>query len=191
MFARSRPAWSSLSPSRPGAWRSDASSVGGQAGLDRVPAAASGRREARRRRPRSSRSLCARNGRRSAERVALGGRDAEEDVFTMFATVMGERFAPDQLPFATDFFRVGELEDATVDPAEKIFARVRPWMASTAGRGPRGHRASRGHGPPDTAPAARWRRSSFVDGAGAARSDLGEAGGIRGKSRHHRHALPA
>lgn len=68
----------------------------------------------------------------SPERIALGARDAEEDVFTMFAAVMGERFAPANLPFATEFFaRVGESEDETVDPAKKKFARVRPWMAST------------------------------------------------------------
>lgn len=67
----------------------------------------------------------------SPERIALGARDAEEDVFTMFASVMGTAFAPANLPVATAFFsRVGESEDLTVDPAKKKFARVRPWIAS-------------------------------------------------------------
>lgn len=68
----------------------------------------------------------------SPERIALGVRDAEEDVFTMFGAVMGERFVSVNMPLAAEFFaRVGESEDATVDPAKKLFGRVRPWMAST------------------------------------------------------------
>ena len=68
----------------------------------------------------------------SPERIALGARDAAEDVFTMFASVMGPVFASANLPVASVFFeRVGESEDETVDPAKKKFARQRPWIAST------------------------------------------------------------
>ena len=66
------------------------------------------------------------------ERIALGVRDAEEDVFTIFANIMGPAFTPANLPIATAFFaRVGESEDQTVDPAKKKFARLRPWMVSS------------------------------------------------------------
>ena len=68
----------------------------------------------------------------SPERIALGARDAAEDVFTMFASVMGAAFAPANLPVASVLFeRVGESEDETVDPAKKKFARQRPWIASS------------------------------------------------------------
>ena len=68
----------------------------------------------------------------SPERIALGARDADEDVFTIFGNVMGPSFAPANLPIATTFFaRVGESEDQTVDPAKKKFARLRPWMVSS------------------------------------------------------------
>ena len=68
----------------------------------------------------------------SPERIALGARDAAEDVFTMFASVMGPVFASANLPVASVFFeRVGESEDETVDPAKKKFGRQRPWIVSS------------------------------------------------------------
>ena len=68
----------------------------------------------------------------SPERIALGARDAAEDVFTMFTATLGEKFVPGNLPVASVFFsRVGDSEDETVDPAKKVFARARPWMTST------------------------------------------------------------
>jgi acid phosphatase (class A) len=68
----------------------------------------------------------------SPERIALGAKDAEEDVFTMFTVTLGEKFVAGNLPVASGFFaRVGDSEDETVDPAKKVFARVRPWMASS------------------------------------------------------------
>ena len=68
----------------------------------------------------------------SAARIALGAHDAEEDVFTIFASAMGTDFTPANLPIATVFFaRVGESEDQTVDPSKKKFGRVRPWIASS------------------------------------------------------------
>lgn len=69
----------------------------------------------------------------SKERIALANHDADEDVFTMFASVLGPNFAPANLPAATKFFdRIGETEDEVVDPIKKIFGRIRPWIANPA-----------------------------------------------------------
>ncbi|HEY0419657.1 MAG TPA: phosphatase PAP2 family protein [Acetobacteraceae bacterium] len=69
----------------------------------------------------------------SPDRVALAAADAEESVFAMFASVLGPAFATEALPDATRFFdRVGETEDAVVDPAKKHFNRTRPFMANEA-----------------------------------------------------------
>lgn len=66
------------------------------------------------------------------ERIALGAHDAEEDVFTMFTVTLGSKFVAGNLPIASMFFaRVGDSEDETVDPAKKVFGRIRPWMTST------------------------------------------------------------
>ncbi len=67
----------------------------------------------------------------SPARIALAAKDAEEDVFTMFTATLGEAFVADNVPVARVFFaRVGDSEDETVDPAKKVFGRVRPWMTS-------------------------------------------------------------
>jgi acid phosphatase (class A) len=86
----------------------------------------------------------------SPERIKLASEDAEETVFAMFRRTLGNRFAPVYLPKATIFFsRVMSSETAVVDPAKKIFGRVRPFMAnsdikalikpSTSGSWPSGH----------------------------------------------------
>ena len=68
----------------------------------------------------------------SPERIALGAHDAAEDIFTMFSATLGDRFAAAALPTASVFFeRVGDSEDETVDPAKKVFARLRPFLTST------------------------------------------------------------
>lgn len=67
----------------------------------------------------------------SPERVALAVHDADETVFVIFGSVMGEKFAPVALPLTDRLFaRLGESEDATVDPAKPFFGRVRPYLAA-------------------------------------------------------------
>lgn len=67
----------------------------------------------------------------SPERIQRAAADAEETVFDMFASTLGDRFAPARLPLTTLLFaRIGASEDATVDPVKKIFGRVRPWLAN-------------------------------------------------------------
>jgi acid phosphatase (class A) len=65
----------------------------------------------------------------SAERIALANSDAEETVYAMFASVMGPNFKPANLPISTKVFeRIGETEDAVVDPVKAYFGRTRPFM---------------------------------------------------------------
>ena len=65
----------------------------------------------------------------TAERVALANRDAEETVYAMFDRVMGERFKPEALPLTTQLFaRLGETEDAVIDPVKAHFGRIRPYL---------------------------------------------------------------
>jgi acid phosphatase (class A) len=67
----------------------------------------------------------------SPERIALAQADAEESVFDMYTRTFGEGFNPTALPkIAHLFARVGESEDAVVDPAKPFFGRVRPWLAN-------------------------------------------------------------
>jgi acid phosphatase (class A) len=86
----------------------------------------------------------------SPERIKLASEDAEETVFAMFTRTLGNRFAAANLPKATIFFtRVMSSETAVVDPAKKLFGRVRPFLAnseikalikpSTSGSWPSGH----------------------------------------------------
>ncbi|MEI7515882.1 MAG: phosphatase PAP2 family protein [Betaproteobacteria bacterium] len=86
----------------------------------------------------------------SAERIALANKDAEETVFAMFSSVMGSNFTAANLPQSTKIFdRIGETEDAVVDPVKKYFGRIRPFLnnpeikplvkPSTSGSYPSGH----------------------------------------------------
>ena len=63
------------------------------------------------------------------ERIALAKRDAEETVFAMFSSVLGANFKPENLPFFTVVFaRIGDTEDAVVDPVKAYFGRIRPFL---------------------------------------------------------------
>ncbi|MBI3506118.1 MAG: phosphatase PAP2 family protein [Proteobacteria bacterium] len=63
------------------------------------------------------------------ERIALAYADGEETVFAMFGTLMGPKFKADALPRAREFFaRIGETEDAVVDPVKAVFGRKRPFL---------------------------------------------------------------
>lgn len=65
----------------------------------------------------------------SEQRIALANKDAEETVFAMFSSVMGSNFTAANLPQSTKIFdRIGETEDAVVDPVKKYFGRIRPFM---------------------------------------------------------------
>jgi acid phosphatase (class A) len=67
----------------------------------------------------------------SPERIALAQADAEESVFDMYTRTFGDKFNPASLPkIAHLFARVGESEDAVVDPAKPFYGRVRPWLAN-------------------------------------------------------------
>jgi acid phosphatase (class A) len=65
----------------------------------------------------------------SPERIAQAGVDAEETVFIMFSPLLGDLFDARKLPATAHLFaRIGETEDAVVDPAKAIFGRIRPFM---------------------------------------------------------------
>lgn len=83
-------------------------------------------------------------------RIALANSDAEEGVFDMFSRVLGPNFKSANLPIFTAMFkRIGDTEDATVDPVKAKFGRVRPFMnnpsikalvkPSSSGSYPSGH----------------------------------------------------
>lgn len=84
------------------------------------------------------------------ERIALANSDAEETVYAMFSTVLGPNFKPANLPLFTAMFaRMGDTEDAVVDPVKAFFGRTRPFLnnpdikplvkASKSGSYPSGH----------------------------------------------------
>ena len=86
----------------------------------------------------------------SVQRIALANKDSEETVFAMFSSVMGSNFTAANLPQSTKIFdRIGETEDAVVDPVKKYFGRIRPFVnnpeikplvkPSTSGSYPSGH----------------------------------------------------
>lgn len=86
----------------------------------------------------------------NAERITLANKDVEETVYAMFSNVMGPDFTPANLPISTRIFdRIGETEDAVVDPVKKFFGRTRPFVnnseikalvkPSTSGSYPSGH----------------------------------------------------
>ncbi len=86
----------------------------------------------------------------SPERIALANADAVETVYAMFSSVMGPGFTPEKLPLTTMLFaRLGETEDAVVDPVKAYFGRIRPFKnnpeikalvkPSTSGAYPSGH----------------------------------------------------
>jgi acid phosphatase (class A) len=63
------------------------------------------------------------------ERIALANSDAEETVYAMFSTVLGANFKPANLPLFTAMFaRMGDTEDAVVDPVKAFFGRTRPFL---------------------------------------------------------------
>ena len=65
----------------------------------------------------------------SEERLALARSDSEETVYAMFGRVMGDKFIPASLPLTTVFVaRIGETEDAVVDPVKAHFGRIRPFL---------------------------------------------------------------
>lgn len=67
----------------------------------------------------------------SPERIALAQADAEESVFDMYTRTFGSAFVAADLPKTAHLFaRVGESEDASVDPAKPFFGRVRPYLAN-------------------------------------------------------------
>ncbi len=68
---------------------------------------------------------------RTPARAAQAVADAQETVFAMYGSVLGERFAPAAVPLAAKLFaRIGDTEDAVVDPAKDGFARKRPFLAN-------------------------------------------------------------
>jgi len=86
----------------------------------------------------------------SPERIALANSDADETVYAMFASVLDANFKPANLPLFTAMFeRMGETEDAVVDPVKAFFGRTRPFLnnpdikalvkASKSGSYPSGH----------------------------------------------------
>lgn len=67
----------------------------------------------------------------SPERIARAQHDADETVFVIFGEVMGAKFDAAALPLAGRLFaRLGDSEDAVVDPAKPGFGRVRPYLAA-------------------------------------------------------------
>jgi acid phosphatase (class A) len=65
----------------------------------------------------------------SPERIALANSDADETVYAMFSTVLDANFKPANLPlFSAMFERMGETEDAVVDPVKAYFGRTRPFL---------------------------------------------------------------
>ncbi len=66
------------------------------------------------------------------ERIALANKDAEETVYAMFSSVMGNNFAATKLPLVSRLFeRIGETEDAVVDPIKAFYGRKRPYLNNT------------------------------------------------------------
>ncbi len=66
----------------------------------------------------------------SEARKAQALADAEETIFVMFTSVLGDTFVSSFLPKTGALFaRVGESEGAALDPVKRMFARVRPWIA--------------------------------------------------------------
>lgn len=63
------------------------------------------------------------------ERIALANSDADETVYAMFSSVLPAGFQPANLPLFTAMFeRMGETEDAVVDPVKAYFGRTRPFL---------------------------------------------------------------
>ena len=70
---------------------------------------------------------------RTPERAKQARVDADEDVFVMFASLMGPAFLPANLPIASHLFeRLGETEEEIVTPAKSGFARPRPYQTNPA-----------------------------------------------------------
>ncbi len=68
---------------------------------------------------------------RTPARAAQSKTDSQETVEVMFASLIGPDFSFAKLPMTEALVaRVGESEDATVDPIKKIYGRLRPFMAN-------------------------------------------------------------
>ena len=66
----------------------------------------------------------------SPERIAQAEADVNETVFDMFGGILGSRFVPAAVPLAGALFaRLGETENAVVDPVKPAFGRLRPYLA--------------------------------------------------------------
>ena len=66
----------------------------------------------------------------SQARKAQALADSDEQIYTMFGAILGEKFTAANLPKTTEFFaRVGKSEGRTIDPAKDLFKRVRPFLA--------------------------------------------------------------
>jgi len=67
----------------------------------------------------------------SPERVALARADADQSVFDMYTRTFGPWFSAQALPKTASLFaRVGESEDATLDPAKPFYGRTRPFLTN-------------------------------------------------------------
>lgn len=86
----------------------------------------------------------------SPDRIAQAQRDVDESLEVMFGAVLGKSLGAADLPATARLFdRIGETEEAVVDPAKKAFNRRRPYLSnaeikplvrpSTSGSYPSGH----------------------------------------------------
>ena len=63
------------------------------------------------------------------ERIALAAADAAETIYDMYGKMLS--LEKDKLPKISHMFeRIGESEDATVDPAKPFYGRIRPFLAN-------------------------------------------------------------
>lgn len=86
----------------------------------------------------------------SPARIAQAERDVDESLEVMFGAVLGKPLGAAELPVTIRLFaRIGETEEAVVDPVKAIFNRRRPWQSndeikplvrkSSSGSYPSGH----------------------------------------------------
>jgi acid phosphatase (class A) len=69
----------------------------------------------------------------TAARQAQSKVDSEEDIYTVYGPVLGDKFKAAALPKTTLLFaNIGDSEDDTLDAAKPYFGRVRPWIANPA-----------------------------------------------------------
>jgi acid phosphatase (class A) len=69
---------------------------------------------------------------RTPQRAEQAAADAQETVFDMFRSVLGDRFEPRAAPMATTLFdQLGETEDILTEPIKRAYDRKRPFIVST------------------------------------------------------------